>query len=56
MTLTTMGYSDITPAGAPVYTLIWLEAVFGQFYIAVVVAQLVGLKLAQAIKKDSPDA
>ena len=56
MTLTTMGYSDITPAGSPVYTLIWLEAVFGQFYIAVVVAQLVGLKLAQAIKKDSPDA
>ena len=56
MTLTTMGYSDITPAGAPVYTLIWLEAVFGQFYSAVVVAQLVGLKLAQAIKNESPDA
>jgi voltage-gated potassium channel len=56
MTLTTMGYSDITPAGSPVYTLIWLEVVFGQFYIAVVVAQLVGLKLSQAIKQDRPDA
>jgi Ion channel len=52
MTLTTAGYDDITPAGAPVYSLRWLEAVFGQFYIAVVVAQLVGLKLAQAIKQD----
>jgi hypothetical protein len=28
--------------------------VFGQFYIAVVVAQLVGLKLAQALKRDRP--
>ena len=56
MTLTTMGYSDIAPAGAPVYTLVWLESVFGQFYIAVVVAQLVGLKLSQAIKQDRPDA
>jgi voltage-gated potassium channel len=56
MTLTTMGYGDITPASAPVYTLVWLESVFGQFYIAVVVAQLVGLKLAQAINRDRPDA
>ena len=56
MTLTTMGYGDITPAGSPVYSLVWLESVFGQFYIAVVVAQLVGLKLAQAIKRDRPDA
>jgi hypothetical protein len=56
MTLTTIGYDDITPAGSPVYSLLWLEAVFGQFYIAVVVAQLVGLKLAQAIKQDRPDS
>src|SRR5262249_19229104 len=27
MTLTTIGYGDITPAGAPVYTLVWLESV-----------------------------
>jgi hypothetical protein len=56
MTLTTMGYSDITPAGSLVYSLVWLEGVFGQFYIAVVVAQLVGLKLAQAIQRDRPDS
>ena len=52
MTLTTIGYDDITPAGSPVYSLLWLESVFGQFYIAVVVAQLIGLKLAQTIKQD----
>ena len=56
MTLTTMGYGDITPVGSPVYSLVWLESVFGQFYIAVVVAQLVGLKLAQAIQRDRPKA
>jgi hypothetical protein len=50
MTLTTLGYSEIAPAGSPAYSLVWLEAVFGQFYIAVVVAQLVGLRLAEAIK------
>jgi voltage-gated potassium channel len=51
MTLTTLGFSDIAPAGSPVYSLVWLESVFGQFYIAVVVAQLVGLRLAEAIER-----
>ena len=55
-TLTTIGYSEITPASPPVYTLVWFESVFGQFYLAVVVAQLVGLRLAQAIKPDRSDA
>jgi hypothetical protein len=51
MTLTTNGFGEIAPAGSPVYSLIWLESVFGQFYIAVVVAQLVGLRLAEAVKR-----
>jgi len=34
-----------------------LEAVFGQFYIAVVVAQLVGARLSQALqRKTAPEA
>jgi len=53
-TLTGLGYSDITPGGAPVYSLTWLEVIFGQFYMAVVVAQLVGLKLAEAMKGNGP--
>ena len=49
-TLTSLGFGDITPVGQPAYSLTWLEVLFGQFYMAVVVAQMVGLKLAQAIK------
>jgi voltage-gated potassium channel len=56
VTLTTMGYGDITPARTPATVLAALEAVFGQFYIAVVVAELVGMRLAQAFrpKADEP--
>ena len=54
-TLTSLGYGDITPVGQPVYSLTWLEVLFGQFYLAVVVAQMVGLKLAQAIKGSGQD-
>ena len=51
MTLTSLGYSDIRPVGSLAYSLRWLESVFGQFYMAVVVAQLVGLRLAQVINR-----
>jgi hypothetical protein len=47
-TLTSLGYGDITPTLAPAYTLAWLEVMFGGFYMAVIVAQLVGMKLARA--------
>jgi hypothetical protein len=47
-TLATLGYADVTPTNPAVCALSWLEAAFGQFYVAVVVAQLVGLKLSQA--------
>lgn len=46
-TLTSLGFGDITPIAPPATTLSWLEVIIGQFYIAVVVAQVVGLKLAQ---------
>jgi voltage-gated potassium channel len=48
-TLTTVGYGDITPARGPATMLAMLEPVFGQFYIAVVVAELIGMRLAQGI-------
>jgi Ion channel len=50
MTLTTMGYGDITPSRPPATSLTWIEAVFGQFYIALIVVQLVGLGLAEALQ------
>jgi hypothetical protein len=46
-TLTTTGYGDVTPVRGPATALAMLETVFGQFYIAVLVAQLVGIRLAQ---------
>ena len=49
VTLTTMGYGDITPTRPPATAIAMLEAIFGQFYIAVVVAQLVGVRLSQAL-------
>jgi hypothetical protein len=54
VTLTTMGSGSITPISSPATLLTWLEAMFGQFYIAVIVAQLVGLRLAQALQQRDP--
>lgn len=51
-TLTSLGYGDITPTRAPAYTLAWLEVMFGGFYMAIIVAQLVGLKLARVQDRD----
>jgi hypothetical protein len=55
-TLTSLGYEDITPIGTLALSLSWLEVVFGQFYIAVVVAQLVGLRLAEAMRRERRDS
>ncbi|HEX3998770.1 MAG TPA: hypothetical protein VHX65_09495 [Pirellulales bacterium] len=48
VTLTCEGDAKVVPISQTASSLTWLEAVFGQFYMAVVVAQLVGLKLSQA--------
>ena len=48
-TMATIGYSDITAISPLAITLSWLEIIVAQFYLAVVIAQIVGLKLAQAI-------
>ena len=41
VTMTTLGYGDITPVSATARTFAYLQAVFGQFYIAILVAGLV---------------
>jgi len=45
VTLTTLGYGDITPRSSPAAALSSLEAVIGQLYIAVLIARLVGMHL-----------
>jgi hypothetical protein len=51
VTMTTVGYGDITPVSPPARTLAWLEAMMGQFYIAVLVAFLVGIRISQGLVK-----
>ena len=47
ITLMTVGYGDVTPLSASARTCAWLEALTGQFYMAVLVAGLVGAFLAK---------
>jgi hypothetical protein len=54
VTLTTVGYGDITPAKDTARSLALVEAVTGQFYLAVLVADLVGKRVAQALAPESP--
>jgi hypothetical protein len=48
-TMASLGYSDVTAVAPLANTLTWLEVMTAQFYLAVVIAQIVGLKLAQAL-------
>ena len=50
ITLATVGYGDVTPATPLARTLAWMEAITAQFYLAILVAGLVGFKVAQALK------
>lgn len=46
VTLTTLGYGDVTPVLPVARTLSYLEAVLGQLYLTVLVAALVGIHIA----------
>ena len=46
-TLTTLGYGDIYPAAPFARVASYLEAVFGQIYLTILVARLVGLHISQ---------
>ena len=46
ITLTTLGYGDISPAQPLARYLAYIQAVVGQFYIAIVVASLIGAKMS----------
>ncbi len=47
VTLTTLGYGDISPATPVARTFAYLQAVVGQFYLAVLVAGLVSAYMAE---------
>ena len=46
VTLTTLGYGDLAPVSPLARVLSYLEAVFGQIYLTVLVAALVGIHIA----------
>ncbi len=43
VTLTTVGYGDVTPTSPTTRTFAWIEAMTGQFYLAIIVAGLVSM-------------
>ena len=47
VTMTTLGYGDVAPVGAWARSLATLEAVAGQLYLAILIAALVGLRMAE---------
>ena len=52
VTLTTLGYGDISPVNQYARALAYIEAICGQIYIAVLVASLVGAHLADRQKNN----
>jgi voltage-gated potassium channel len=46
VTLTTVGYGDVLPVAVSARSMAMLEAVVGHFYLAILVARLVGLSIA----------
>ena len=60
VSLTTLGFGDITPALPVVRFLVYMEAIVGQLYIAIMIASLVGIRISahtaeksEAVKKQN---
>ncbi len=53
VTLATLGYGDVTPVTVLAGTLAWMEAITGQLYLAITVARLVALSLADSSGSDT---
>jgi hypothetical protein len=50
--ITTMGFGDMVPVSAIARPIAVIEGVFGQLYLAVMIARLVGLHIARGGRKD----
>ena len=55
VTMTTLGYGDITPVTDNAQTLAWLEALIGQLYLAVMVAGFVATHISESMRKNRGD-
>lgn len=47
VTMTSLGYGDVSPISEMARTLAWVQAVIGQLYLAITVAALVGIHIAK---------
>lgn len=54
ITLTTVGYGDVTPVSPVARALVMVEALSGQLYVAIMLARLVGLEIAGAMSGRRP--
>lgn len=52
VTITTLGYGDVLPVTALARMLAALQAFFGQAFVAILVARLVGLQIAASLSAD----
>jgi voltage-gated potassium channel Kch len=50
VTITTLGYGDILPVSPLARFLVTMEAIVGVFYMAIVVASLIGVRLSSVGK------
>jgi len=55
VTLTTLGYGDITPTSPIAKMLVCMEAVVGQLFLAILVARLVGLHIIHSTNPPAKD-
>ena len=54
VTLSTLGYGDITPNTRFAESMAALEAITGQFFLAVMIARMVGMHLASGRQENAP--
>ena len=56
VTLTTLGYGDVTPLSSFARAFAWMEAATGQLYIAILVARLVALQIIHSGEERGSEA
>jgi voltage-gated potassium channel Kch len=52
VTLTTLGYGDISPVAPLARFLVYMEAIVGVFYMAILVASLIGIRTSEMHSTD----
>ena len=52
VTMSTLGYGDISPVSTAARSLSWAQAVLGQLYLAITIAALVGTHIAESSQND----